>query len=57
MSKINKLIGFSRGGDSKSNCNDCSLKTTSEIAHEIGRYAKSNSGTILPLKTTADLDF
>jgi len=36
LARRQELVGFSRGGDRRSNYNGYSLKTTSEIAKEIG---------------------
>jgi len=41
LARRQELIGFSRGGDRRSNYNDYSLKTTSEIAKEIGLSEQS----------------
>lgn len=41
LARRQELIGFSRGGDRRSNGNDYRLKTTSEIGREIGLSEKS----------------
>jgi len=41
LARRQELVGFSRGGDRRSNYNDYSLKTTSEIAKEIGLSEQS----------------
>ena len=41
LARRQELVGFGRGGDRRSNYNDYSLKTTSEIAKEIGLSEQS----------------